>query len=113
METLPKLLTIEEVAEALRVHPSTAARYVARGRLPAVRLPGGALRVAREDLVLVLAPARPPRGPDGPRPCAGCARMVRPTTATGYSLRPRPGRYWCRDCAHRAEDERLDSGGRP
>ena len=43
------LMTIEEVAEYLRVHPSTVYRLVRQGALPAVKI-GKQWRVDRETL---------------------------------------------------------------
>lgn len=43
-------LTIAPVAEELCVSPRTALRWIERGDLPAVRLPGGRIRVARCEL---------------------------------------------------------------
>ena len=34
----PKLLTVQEVAEILRVTPNTVYRWIKRGRLPVVRI---------------------------------------------------------------------------
>ena len=39
-----RLLTAREVAELLGVSAETVLRYVRRGELPAIRLPGGAIR---------------------------------------------------------------------
>ncbi len=44
-----KLLTTDEVAEALRVKPITVRSYIARGLLPAVSL-GGSYRIYQRDL---------------------------------------------------------------
>jgi excisionase family DNA binding protein len=45
-----QLLTAREVADLLGVSPETILRWTRRGELPAVRLPGGALRY-REDIL--------------------------------------------------------------
>jgi len=45
----PALLTVREVAEALRVKPVTVHRLVERGELPHTRV-SNAIRVRREDL---------------------------------------------------------------
>jgi excisionase family DNA binding protein len=45
-----RLLTTREVADTLGVSPETVLRYVRRGELPAVRLPGGALRFREAEL---------------------------------------------------------------
>lgn len=43
------LLTVEQVAEELRLHPKTVLRYIREGRLSATRI-GKAYRIARADL---------------------------------------------------------------
>jgi excisionase family DNA binding protein len=55
------LLTAREVADLLGVSPETILRWTRRGELPAIRLPGGALRY-REDALdewLTLRATRP------------------------------------------------------
>lgn len=48
----------EDAAELLGVvSASTIRRWIARGRLPALRTPGGRLLIYRQDLLLVLEPA--------------------------------------------------------
>jgi excisionase family DNA binding protein len=47
------VLTISEVAEVLRVHPTTIYRAVKRGELPAFKI-GGNWRVSRASLELWL-----------------------------------------------------------
>jgi excisionase family DNA binding protein len=44
------LLTAREVADLLGVSTETVLRYVRRGDLPAIRLPGGAIRFRADDL---------------------------------------------------------------
>jgi excisionase family DNA binding protein len=44
------LLTAREVAERLGVFPGTVLRWVRRGELPAIQLPGGALRFSETAL---------------------------------------------------------------
>jgi len=46
----PPLLTAREVADMLGVHPETVLRWSRRGELPAIRLPGGAIRF-RPDML--------------------------------------------------------------
>jgi len=41
-----RLLTAREVAHLVAVSPETVLRWTRRGDLPAIRLPGGALRYA-------------------------------------------------------------------
>lgn len=55
--TQPKLLTVSEVANILRVDDATVRRWVKQGTLEAVRLPGElrqAYRIKRETLDKVL-----------------------------------------------------------
>jgi excisionase family DNA binding protein len=48
---LPALLTVREVADTLRVDPSTAYRYVADGTLPSIRLRAdGTIRIPTAEL---------------------------------------------------------------
>ncbi len=44
------LLTAREVGELLLLSAETVLRYTREGRLPAIRLPGGALRYREADL---------------------------------------------------------------
>lgn len=53
MRSEERLLTAREVADHLGLSPETVLRYVRRGELPAIRLPGtakGRLRFRREDV---------------------------------------------------------------
>ena len=50
MEPSPKLLRLREVAALFQVHPKTAYSWVKTGRLPALRSPGGLIRVRAEDV---------------------------------------------------------------
>ncbi len=70
-----ELLTIRETAQVLKVAPLTIRRYIAEGRLPAVRV-GKRVRVRREALDHFLAPvaAKPARR-------AASAARDRPTSA--------------------------------
>jgi excisionase family DNA binding protein len=51
------LLTVGEVAEALRVSRATAYRLIRNGGLPSIRV-GGGYRVARHDLLAYLQAGR-------------------------------------------------------
>ena len=44
------LLTTREVADLLGVHTETVLRWTRRGQLPAIRLPGGAVRFREDEL---------------------------------------------------------------
>ena len=60
-----ELLTIQETAHMLKVNPITIRRYIADGRLPAVRV-GKGVRVRKEavdQLVTPVEPKRPTRKP--------------------------------------------------
>jgi excisionase family DNA binding protein len=56
------LLTIQETAERLRVNPITVRRFIADGRLPAVRV-GRGVRVEKDAVDQLLEPVapKPPR----------------------------------------------------
>jgi len=53
-----ELLTVRETAQLLRVNPITIRRYIADGRLPAVRV-GRAVRVQREAIEHFTTPIEP------------------------------------------------------
>ena len=57
-ETLKGVLTIVEVAEVLRVHPTTIYRLVKRGDIPGFKI-GGNWRINRASLDLWLSAASP------------------------------------------------------
>ena len=52
---LKRVLTVNEVAEMLRVHPTTVYRLVRRGDLPGFKI-GGNWRINRASLNLWLSP---------------------------------------------------------
>ena len=57
------LLSAREVADMLGMSPETVLRWVRQGKLPAIRLPGGAIRFREDDLDGWLAErATPGRG---------------------------------------------------
>lgn len=45
-----RLLTARQVAEQLGVAPDTVLRWTRRGELPAVKMPGGAVRYREDEL---------------------------------------------------------------
>ena len=47
---MSRLLTVDEVAKRLRLHPITVRRHIKSGRLPATRI-GRSIRVREEDIV--------------------------------------------------------------
>jgi excisionase family DNA binding protein len=69
-----RLLTARELAEMLAVSPETILRWYRRGELPAIRLPGGAIRFRESEIERRLegwATNRPPAtGPARCRPDA-------------------------------------------
>src|SRR5262245_32132851 len=58
MSDAHELLTANEAAKLLRVHPSTVRRWVGLGQIPAVRLPSGQIRVPRQAVERLLRQAR-------------------------------------------------------
>lgn len=50
-----RLLTARDVAELVGVHVETVLRWVRQGLIPAVRLPGGAIRFRHDELEAWLA----------------------------------------------------------
>jgi excisionase family DNA binding protein len=52
-----ELLTVDETAKLLKVAPVTVRRYIADGRLPAVRV-GRSVRVRRESIGALLRPVK-------------------------------------------------------
>lgn len=60
-----RLLTAREVAELLGVSPETVCRWTRRGDLPAIKLPGGALRYPESELDEWLAARSTVDGGDG------------------------------------------------
>ena len=78
------LLTAREVAEQLGLSAETVLRWVRQAKLPAIRLPGGAIRFRADEIDQWLAErATPGRGsanhPDGRRPVAS-VHSPTPTT---------------------------------
>ena len=53
---MDRLLTVAEVSERLKVLPGSIRRYIAEGRLPALRIPGGYYRIRERDLKRFLQP---------------------------------------------------------
>jgi excisionase family DNA binding protein len=56
--TRTRLLSLAQAAHLLGVGRKTLARWIADGRVPAVRTPGGRYRLDERDLVLAFTPAR-------------------------------------------------------
>lgn len=54
MRASDELLTTAEVAERLRVSTVTVARWVKKGQLDAVQLPGGTLRFKESDIAAIV-----------------------------------------------------------
>jgi excisionase family DNA binding protein len=81
------LLTAREVAEILGVSTETVLRWTRKGELPAIRMPGGAIRYRQEALEgWLMDRATPTRGvvehPAGrrPRPSVHSIASSTPTT---------------------------------
>jgi excisionase family DNA binding protein len=55
------LLRPRDLAEQIDVDPSTVRRWLADGRLPAVRTPGGRYRIDPQVAINLLVPARKTR----------------------------------------------------
>lgn len=51
-----ELLTVEEVAQSLKVRRETIRRYIKKGYLKAVMLPGGDYRLRERDIQKLLNP---------------------------------------------------------
>jgi excisionase family DNA binding protein len=58
-----EFLTVQETADVLKVSPITIRRYIASGRLAAVRV-GRSLRVRREAIEDFVTPVQPNHQPD-------------------------------------------------
>jgi excisionase family DNA binding protein len=70
-----RFFTARELAERLTVSPETVLRWTRRGELPAIKLPGGAIRYREGDLDRWLDERATPRRGVLPTP-AGAARPV-------------------------------------
>jgi excisionase family DNA binding protein len=53
-----ELLTVDEMAAVLRVHPVTLRRFVAQGKVPVIRV-GGSLRFQKDAVIEHLAKGTP------------------------------------------------------
>jgi len=74
MTQLPALLTTEEAAAALRVHPETLRRWVREDKVPAVELPSGVLRFRLRDVEHMLGVTSPAATAPAPDREAGAAQ---------------------------------------
>ncbi len=54
MAQFPDLMTVREVARALRVDDETVHRWAREGKLPAIRLPGRVKRFRRAEIAALL-----------------------------------------------------------
>jgi excisionase family DNA binding protein len=75
-----RLLTARHVAELLGVSPETVLRWTRRGELPAIKLPGGAIRYRESELEERATPTRslPTTTPGAAR--GGTLQSLAPTT---------------------------------
>jgi excisionase family DNA binding protein len=55
-DTLPARPSIQQAAQWLGVHPKTIRRYIAQGRIKAVRVGPRLLRIERESLLALATP---------------------------------------------------------
>lgn len=65
-----ELLTVHEVAKMLKVDPITVRRYIANGRLPAVKV-GRGVRVRKEVVDQLVTPVQPTTAKRKPAPSRG------------------------------------------
>jgi excisionase family DNA binding protein len=80
---MSRLLTARAVAELLDVSTETVLRWTRRGELPAVKLPGGAIRFRENDLeAWLLERATPGRGVLATTQDAARAGVSSPVLAT-------------------------------
>jgi len=79
------LLTVEEVAKRLRLHPITVRRHIRSGRIPATRI-GRAVRVKEEDIEPV---TEPPKRVVDMTPEELRTHIMRPLTPEGLERRRR------------------------
>ena len=88
-----RLLTVQEVAERLRVHPITVRRYIKFGGLQAVRI-GRSVRVRPSDLEAFLQPEIAPgirlpyRWPPTPEEIEGRRKMVQEMRRRRAKMKP-------------------------
>lgn len=52
---MTQLVTVNAAAKRLALHPETLRRWIQAGRIPAVRLPNGRLRITEAELEKLLA----------------------------------------------------------
>ena len=79
------LLTAREVAERLHVSTETILRWVRRGQLAGIRLPGGALRFSEDALDAWLEDRATPRqGVSTAQPGAARLRTLPSITSTAH-----------------------------
>lgn len=64
-----QFLELKQVARMYGVAPSTVSRWIASGKLFAMRLAGGRYRIKKSDAEALLAPVEPSR------PCPGAGRV--------------------------------------
>lgn len=58
----PELLTVNEAAELIRVHPRTITRFIEDGRLPGYQIGNKIIRIRRCDLETMLIRIAPTAG---------------------------------------------------
>jgi excisionase family DNA binding protein len=70
-----RYLAARAVAEQLGVSCETVLRWVRRGELPAIRLPGGAIRIGQQELEEWLMHRATPRRGVSPAPTGAAQRV--------------------------------------
>lgn len=79
---MTRLMTVVECAEVLRVSPRTVQRWIQQGRFPAIKLPGGQLRVEPEAIYdMRQRISHPPRPVRDRATAAEVARIMRQAEA--------------------------------
>jgi excisionase family DNA binding protein len=70
------LLTARAVSDTLGVSPETVLRWTRRGELPAIRLPGGAIRYRADEVESWLTERATPRRGSVSHPARDAARRL-------------------------------------
>ena len=79
---MSRLLTARVVADRLGVSPETVLRWTRRGELPAIKLPGGAVRFREAEIEEWLQERATPRRGVPATPAGAAQRLGYPAPAT-------------------------------
>lgn len=79
---MSRLLTARVVADRLGVSPETVLRWTRRGELPAIKLPGGAVRFSEAEIEEWLQERATPRRGVLATPAGAAQRLGYPALAT-------------------------------